>query len=107
MASIRKRKFGPNKEHEAWVVDYVDQHGNRRLKTFVTKKKAEEWKVTALHEVQQGIHTPASTSKTIEEAWRLWLADCEANKSRIRNRPTAPATSPASCAAIYRAPATL
>ena len=35
--------------------------------------------MTALHEVQQGIHTPASTSKTIEEAWRLWLADCEAN----------------------------
>jgi len=37
MASIRKRKFGPNKEHEAWVVDYVDQHGDRRLKTFTTK----------------------------------------------------------------------
>jgi hypothetical protein len=46
---------------------------NRRLKTFATKKKAEDWKVTAQHEVQQGIHTPASTSKTVEEVWRLWL----------------------------------
>ena len=79
MASIRKRKFGPNKEHEAWIVDYRDQHGKRRLKTFSTKKDAEAWKVNALHEVQTGIHTPASVSKTVEEAWRLWLADCEAN----------------------------
>jgi integrase len=79
MASIRKRKFGPNKEHVAYVVDYVDQHGNRRLKTFATSKKAKDWMVTALHEVQQGIHTPASTSKTVEEVWLLWLADCEAN----------------------------
>ncbi len=79
MASIRKRRFGPNREREAWVVDYVDQHGKRRLKTFSTKKDAEAWRTTALHEIQQGIHTPARTSKTVEEAWRLWLADCEAN----------------------------
>jgi integrase len=79
MASIRKRKFGPNKDREAWVVDYVDQHGKRRLKTFSTKKDAEAWKVNALHEIQHGIHTAASTSKTVEEAWRLWMADCEAN----------------------------
>jgi integrase len=59
MASIRKRKFGPNKEHEVWIVDYRDQHGKRHLKTFPNKKAAEAWKVSALHEVQQGIHTPA------------------------------------------------
>jgi integrase len=79
MASIRKRKFGPNKEREVWIVDYRDQHGKRRLKTFPNKKVAEAWKVNALHEVQQGIHTPASVSKTVEEVWHLWLADCEAN----------------------------
>jgi integrase len=79
MASIRKRKFGPNKEHEVWIVDYRDQHGKRHLKTFPNKKAAEAWKVGALHEVQQGIHTPASASLMVEEAWRLWLADCEAN----------------------------
>jgi integrase len=79
MASIRKRYFGPNKDREAWVVDYVDQHGKRRLKTFDTKKEAEAWKVNALHEIQIGVHTPASTSLTVEEAWSLWIADCEAN----------------------------
>jgi integrase len=77
MASIRKRKFGSDKE--AWIVDYRDQHGKRHLKTFPNKKAAEAWKVNALHEVQQGIHTPASVSKTVEEVWHLWLADCEAN----------------------------
>jgi integrase len=77
MASIRKRKFGSDKE--AWIVDYRDQHGERHFKTFPNKKAAEAWKVNALHEVQQGIHTAASASKTVEEAWRLWLADCEAN----------------------------
>jgi integrase len=79
MASIRKRKFGPNKEHVAYIVDYRDQHGKRHLKTFPNKKAAEAWRVNALHEVQQGVHTAASVSKTVEEAWRLWLADCEAN----------------------------
>jgi len=79
MASIRKRRFGPNKEHEKWVVDYYDQHGKRRLKTFPNKKAAEAWKVTALHEVQQGTHTPASVSRTVQDVWRLWLSDCETN----------------------------
>jgi integrase len=79
LASIRKRKWGPDKTLEAWVVDYIDQSGKRRLKTFPSKKTAEEWSVTALHEVKQGIHTPASTSKIVTEAWRLWLDDCEAN----------------------------
>src|SRR5690242_6095205 len=79
MASIRKRRFGPNKDREAWVVDYVDQRGKRRLKTFSTKKDAEAWRTNALHEVQLRIHTAASTSKAVEETWQLWMADSEAN----------------------------
>jgi integrase len=89
MASIRKRKFGAHKELECWVVDYRDQHGKRHLKTFATKKEAESWKVGAQHEIQQGTHTPASTSVTVEEAWRMWIAECDANGlefSTIRQR---------------------
>jgi integrase len=79
--SVRKRTWTTSKgeEREAWIVDYVDQTGERRLKTFPTKKEAVAWKVTALHEVQQGIHTSASASKTIEEVWGLWIGECEAN----------------------------
>jgi integrase len=45
--------------------------------------------VGAQHEVRQGIHTAASSSRTIEEAWLLWIAECEANNlefSTIRQR---------------------
>lgn len=77
MASIRKRKWGDGRE--AWVVDYRDQTGKRVIKSFATKKEAEAWKVNALHEVQSGIHTRASASKTIAEVFHLWLAQCEAD----------------------------
>src|SRR5262249_26042928 len=81
MASIRKREWTTRsgEEKEAWVVDYVDQRGTRRLKTFSKKKEADAWSVNALKEIQLGVHTAASVSKTVEETWRLWLADCEAN----------------------------
>jgi integrase len=56
--SIRKRIWkSRGVEQTAWVVDYVDQLGKRRLKTFGTKKEADAWAVTARHEVKQGIHT--------------------------------------------------
>jgi len=79
MASTRKRTWQVGgAERAAWVVDYRDQAGARRLKTFSTKKAAEAWRVAALHEVSQGVHTPASTSITIVKAWDAWLAHCEA-----------------------------
>jgi len=79
MASIRKRTWtSRGVERSAWVVDYTDQAGRRRLKTFGTKKEADAWAVTALHEVQQGTHTPASTSITVTDATERWIANCEA-----------------------------
>ena len=81
MASIRKRTWtSKGEEQTAWVVDYKDQKGDRALKTFATKKDAEAWKVNALHEFQIGTHTRASASKTVSEAWLLWLEQCEADK---------------------------
>lgn len=80
MASTRKRTWTSRGiERTAWVVDYVDQTGKRRLKTFATRKEADAWSVTALHEVNLGTHTPASTSITVAEAFDRWIADCEAN----------------------------
>lgn len=77
--SIRKRKWNRRGiERTAWVVDYFDQAGKRRLKTFKTKKDADRWAVSARHEIQQGIHTPASASPTVEEAGARWIANCEA-----------------------------
>ena len=81
MASIRKRTWTTKGEEQtAWVVDYKDQSGKRALKTFATKKEAEAWSVSALHEVSLGTHTRASASKTVTEAWELWIEQCEADK---------------------------
>ena len=81
MASIRKRTWkSGGKNHEAWVVDYKDQSGKRAIQTFATKKEAEAWKVQALHEVASGIHTRTSASKTVAEAWEMWLEQCAADR---------------------------
>jgi integrase len=80
VASIRKRSWTHRGiKKEAWIVDYTDQGGTRRLKTFGTKKEAEGWSVTALHEVKIGTHSPASTSITVADCWGLWLEQCEAD----------------------------
>jgi integrase len=79
VASIRKRTWTSRGiERAAWVVDYFDQAGKRRLKTFATKKEADSWSVSALHEVKQGTHTPSSTSVTVAEATERWITHCEA-----------------------------
>ncbi len=56
--AIRKREWttGKGERKVAWVVDYKDQHGKRRLKTFQRKKDAEAWwGGQAGYEVAQGI----------------------------------------------------
>jgi integrase len=90
MASIRKRTWtSRGVERSAWVVDYFDQGGKRRLKTFATKKEADAWSVTALNEVKLGIHTAASASITVERGGELWIEHCEAEgleESTLRQR---------------------
>ena len=79
MASIRKREWtSRGQARSAWVVDYVDQGGTRRLKTFATRKEADNWATTALHEVKQGIHTPTSASINVIDAIERWIGCCEA-----------------------------
>src|SRR5262245_16631272 len=78
MSSIRKRTWRVGgAERTAWIVDYRDQGGVRRLKTFGSKREAERWRTEALHEVAQGVHTPASTSITVGEAFARWIENCE------------------------------
>ena len=72
--AIRKRtwKSGDGTK-TAWVLDYKDGAGDRRLKTFKTKKDADADATTALYHVTQGTHTPDSASRTVAEAAHLWL----------------------------------
>jgi hypothetical protein len=62
---------------QAWLVDYVDQHGARHNRHFAKKKEAEEYHSTARVEVRRGTHMPDSASITVAEAASLWLTMCE------------------------------
>lgn len=74
--SIRKREWTTPKgeKKSAWVVDYVDMQGKRRLKTFARKKEADAFEATAKVEVREGVHVADSATVTVEEAGKLWLA---------------------------------
>ena len=76
--SVRKRTWKNDEgvEKAAWVVDYVDQGGKRRLKTFERKKSADSFDTTARNEVRAGIHTADSASITVGEAGDRWIAAC-------------------------------
>jgi integrase len=78
--SVRKRSWkSPSGEaRAAWVVDYVDQHGERHLKTFARKKDADAYHAAAISDVRAGIHTADSCSNTIAAAGQLWLVSSEA-----------------------------
>ena len=87
--SIRKRSWEAGGEQRtAWVVDYVDQHGKRRLKTFDLKKDAEAWATNALHEVAQGIHARDVKTAIIDivDAWISHCIDEGLERSTIEQR---------------------
>ena len=77
--SVRKRTWqnrdGSN--GEAWIVNYTDRSGTRRLKTFERKKDAEAFEAVVGVDVRRGIHVPDSQSVMIAEAAKLWLTSCE------------------------------
>jgi integrase len=77
--SIRKRTWTTKNglKKEAWVVDYVDQHGKRHLKTFERKKEADAYEASVKVDVRQGTHTPDSASITVAEAGELWITGAE------------------------------
>jgi integrase len=74
--SVRKRQWttGKGVAKEAWVVDYVDRAGKRRLKTFPRKKEADAYSATARVEVREGTHVADRDSATVGQAGALWLA---------------------------------
>jgi len=72
--SVRKRRWLTSKGEpkEAWVVDYVDGQGERRLKTFQKKRDADAFSATVTVEVRQGTHIADSESVTAKEAAEIW-----------------------------------
>src|SRR6516225_6915012 len=73
--SVRKRKWTTSggEQKEAWVVDYVDQHGDRRLKSFQYKKDADKYAATTHIAVRDGTHVADSASVTVQAAGEFWI----------------------------------
>jgi integrase len=61
---------------ESWIVDYVDQAGDRHIRTFARKKDADAYYASVAVEVRLGLHTSPSKSPTITEAAELYLQTC-------------------------------
>ena len=80
--SVRKRiwKTRTGDTKEAWIVDYVDQQGERHIETFERKKDADARHAEVAIDVKAGVHVAPSKSATVNEAAALWLAG---NKSKI------------------------
>ena len=73
--SVRKRKWTTRRGEakECWIVDYVDQHGERHIQTFERKKEADDYQATVKVDVVNGTHTAVSKSITVAEAAQDWL----------------------------------
>ena len=64
----------------SWIVDYVDQSGERHIQTFDRKKEADDYHATVKVDVGKGIHTPQSKSLTVAEAAEDWIKYVELEK---------------------------
>ena len=77
--AVRKRVWTwKGRERTAWVVDYFDSKGIRRLKTFKTKGAAVDWNAGTRIDLKQGVHVADADSVTVGKAGELWLAGCQA-----------------------------
>lgn len=80
MAKVRKRRWKSGGGFkEAWIVDYKDLNGVRRLKTFDKKKNADDELDRVKHELRIGVHVAQADTITVKLAGENWLADCEQN----------------------------
>ena len=79
--SVRKRRWvtRTGEQREAWVVDYVDQDGDRVLKHCAKKKEADAFAGTVRGEVDRGEHQAASKSETVKQAAERWIKRAEAD----------------------------
>jgi len=78
--SVRKRTWTTRKgeRKEAWIVDYIDQEGDRHIQTFDRKTDATEYHATVRVDIRQCVHTAPRKSATVTEAAEAWIKRVEA-----------------------------
>ena len=80
--SVRKREWTTRRgeERAAWVLDYRDREGTRRIETFDKKKLADARAAGVAVDTKDGVHVPRGASITIAQAGEHWITRCEADK---------------------------
>lgn len=79
MASVAKRKWThAGVKKEAWVVRYFDDTGARRAKTFELKKDADAYRRQVEREIEDGLHTARTVSRTVKEVAAEYLSALDA-----------------------------
>lgn len=73
--AVRKRTWTTRdgETKSAWIVDYADNTGVRRQKSFASRGEAREFAATCTVEVRDGIHVADSASATVKVAGELWV----------------------------------
>jgi integrase len=75
--SVRKRKWkvkSTGEIKEAWIVDYVDQQGERTIETYERKKDADERHAAVKVDMGRGVHTVKAKKITVAQAADDWLS---------------------------------
>jgi integrase len=77
--AVRKRSWTTPRglRKEAWIVDYFDATGTRRIETFARKKDADARSAEIAVDIRRGVHTAARTSPSVAEAAEDWIAYVE------------------------------
>jgi integrase len=93
MATVRRRtwqtKDGPR---TAWVVDYFDGTGTRRLKTFERQREAKDWLAQTQVDVKAGEHVADRASVTVAQAAAAWLEESKHGSPDGERKPVRPST---------------
>jgi integrase len=82
--SVRKRTWLTRKGEtkEAWITDFTDGTGNRHIRTFQQKKKADAYEASVAVAVNAGTHVALDGNRTIAQAAEDWIKRVEANGMR-------------------------
>jgi integrase len=73
--AVRKRRWitRSGEAREAWIVDYVDQRGERHIETYERKRDADARHAAVKVDVGKGVHTAVNKSITVSKAAAQWL----------------------------------
>ena len=93
--SVRRRTWdnADGSQGEAWVVNYTDADGKRRLKSFERKRDADAYHAKVAVDVGAGIHTAESRSITIAAAGERWIKAAASSSAARSSNTDATSTS--------------